>query len=450
MRRRVLLKFGGTTSIAWPLAAGWPHHGSGYDPEITLRAGVHQPQPPTWQNPAQTFDLWSGKKARRNGRRHQQREENIMTKRSDTRATRRRFLAGAAAGGALIAMPQVSRAQTATFKMQGSWGKADVFNEFAEDYVKRVNEMGGGRLRIDYLVGGSVVHPFQVFDGVHGGQIDAAHTVTVYWYGKHKAASLFGTGPVFGFNANEGLGWIHNGGGKELFEELQTQIMKVNIKSFFAMPMPTQPLGWFKKAITSDADLKGLKYRTVGLAADLFQVLGASVAQLPGGEIVPAMERGVIDGFEFNNPTSDRRFGAQDVAKYYMMGSHHQATEYFEIMFNRTKFNALPAEQKAILQYAAEALSSANEWKGMDYYSKDLQELMTKEKVNVLRTPKSVFEAQIKAWDGIIAQLGSDPFMKKVMDSQKAWVRRVVFYGIYNATDYRGAFEHHFPGVLKI
>jgi TRAP-type mannitol/chloroaromatic compound transport system substrate-binding protein len=368
---------------------------------------------------------------------------------TSTSLARRKFLktgalaAGAAATGTL-AMPQVSRAQTAVLRMQGSWGAKDVFNEMAEDYVKRVNEMAGGRLKIDYLVGGSVVHPFQVFDAVHGGQLDAAHTVTVYWYGKHKAASLFGTGPVFGFNANEGLGWIYNGGGRELFEELQTQIMKVNIKSFFAMPMPTQPLGWFKKPIKSAADLKGLKYRTVGLAADLFQAMGVSVAQLPGGEIVPAMERGVIDAFEFNNPTSDRRFGAQDVAKYYMMGSHHQATEYFEIMFNRTKFNTLPKEHQAILQYAAEAASSANEWKGMDYYSKDLQELITKDKVNVLRTPKDVFDAQIKAWDGLIAKLGEDPFMKKVMDSQKAWVKRVVYYNLFNQTDYRGAYEHHF------
>jgi TRAP-type mannitol/chloroaromatic compound transport system substrate-binding protein len=350
-------------------------------------------------------------------------------------------------------MPNVSRAQTATLKMQGSWGAKDVFNEFAQDYVDRVNAMGGGRLKIDYLVGGAVVHPFQVFDGVHGGQLDAAHTVTVYWYGKHKAASLFGTGPVFGFNANEGLGWIHNGGGKELFDELQTQIMKVNIKSFFAMPMPTQPLGWFKRPVTSAEDLKGLKYRTVGLAADLFQAMGVAVTQLPGGEIVPAMEKGTIEAFEFNNPTSDRRFGAQDVAKNYMMGSHHQATEYFEIMFNRTKFNALPKELQAILQYGAEAVSSANEWKAYDYYSKDLQELITRDKVNVLRTPQSVFDAQIRAWDGIIAQLERDPaqgpFMKKVMDSQRAWVRRVVYYTQLNATDYRGAFNHHFPGVLR-
>jgi TRAP-type mannitol/chloroaromatic compound transport system substrate-binding protein len=376
-----------------------------------------------------------------------------MSKSSEP-VNRRRFLKGgalaAAAAAGTVAMPNVSRAQTATLKMQGSWGAKDVFNEMAIDYVDRVNKMGGGRLKIDYLVGGAVVHPFQVFDAVHGGQLDAAHTVPVYWYGKHKAASLFGTGPVFGFNANEGLGWIHNGGGKELYEELQTQIMKVDIKSFFAMPQPTQPLGWFKKPITSADQLKGLKYRTVGLAADLFQALGASVAQLPGGEIVPAMERGVIDGFEFNNPTSDRRFGAQDVAKNYMLGSHHQATEYFEIMFKRSKFTALPAEQQAILQYGAEAVSSANEWKAMDYYSKDLQELISKDKVNVVRTPQAVFDAQIKAWDGLIETLGKDPYMKKVMDSQKEWVRRVVYYNMNNATDYKGAFNHHFPGVLKI
>jgi TRAP-type mannitol/chloroaromatic compound transport system substrate-binding protein len=375
-----------------------------------------------------------------------------MTVKSDkSKTTRRKFLlAAGATGAATIAMPQVSRAQTVTLRMQTSWPASDIFTDMANQYVTRVNEMAGGRLKIDLLHAGAVVHPFQVLDGVHGGQIDAAHTVTVYWYGKHKAASLFGTGPVFGFNANEGLGWIYAGGGKELFEELQTQIMKLNVKSFFAMPMPTQPLGWFKKPVKSMADMKGLKYRTVGLAADLMQAMGLAVAQLPGGEIVPAMQRGVIDAFEFNNPTSDRRFGAQDVAKNYMLGSHHQATEYFEIMFNRTKFNGLPKEHQAILQYAAEAASSANEWLAYNQYSKDLQELMEKDKVNVLRTPQDVFDAQIKAWDGLIAQLEKDPFMKKVMDSQKAWVKRVVFYNMMNATDYKGAYNHHFPNTLKL
>jgi TRAP-type mannitol/chloroaromatic compound transport system substrate-binding protein len=381
--------------------------------------------------------------------------EDYMTKPIRTpEPGRRKFLKTAGVAGvaaaATIAMPQISRAQTTTLKMQSSWPASDIFTEMFQQYVDRVNQMAGGRLKLDLLHGGAVVHPFQVLDGVHGGQIDGAHTVTVYWYGKHKAASLFGTGPVFGFNANEGLGWIHYGGGKELFEELQTQIMKLNVKSFFAMPMPTQPLGWFKKPLTSANDIKGLKYRTVGLAADLMQAMGAAVAQLPGGEIVPAMERGVIDAFEFNNPTSDRRFGAHNVSKNYYLGSHHQATEYFEIMFNRTKYDSLPAEQKAILQYAAEAASSANEWLAMRQYSNDLQDLINKEKVTVHRTPQGVFDAQIKAWDGLIKQLEGDAFMKKVMESQKEWVKKVVFYNMMNATDYKGAFNHHFPGVLKI
>jgi TRAP-type mannitol/chloroaromatic compound transport system substrate-binding protein len=328
--------------------------------------------------------------------------------------------------------------------VQGSWGAQDVFNEMAVDYVDRVNKMAGGRLQIEYLVAGAVVKPFSVQDAVHEGVLDGAHTVPVYWYGKNKAASLFGSGPVWGYTANQALGWIHHGGGHDLYVELVQQILGLNIVGFFAMPMPTQPLGWFKNEIKSAADIKGLKYRTVGLAADLFQEMGASVAQLPGGEIVPAMERGVIDAFEFNNPTSDRRFGAQDVAKIYMMGSYHQAMEFFEIMFNKTKFDSLPAEHQAILRYAAEAVSSDNEWKAQDYYSNDLQGLVNEDGVTVVRTPQDVFDAQLKAWDVLIARLAEDDFMRRVMDSQKEWAKRVVYYDINNAADYNAAYRHYF------
>jgi TRAP-type mannitol/chloroaromatic compound transport system substrate-binding protein len=365
------------------------------------------------------------------------------------KAGRRKFLklagiatAGAAAG--TIAMPNVSRAQSVVLKVQGSWGAQDVFNEMAQDYVDRVNKMAGDRMQIEYLVAGAVVKPFSVQDAVHEGVLDGAHTVPVYWYGKNKAASLFGSGPVWGYTANQALGWIHHGGGYDLYLELVQQILGLNIVGFFAMPMPTQPLGWFKNEIKSAADIKGLKYRTVGLAADLFQEMGASVAQLPGGEIVPAMERGVIDAFEFNNPTSDRRFGAQDVAKIYMMGSYHQAMEFFEIMFNKTKFDSLAAEQQAILRYAAEAASSDNEWKGQDYYSNDLQGLINEDGVKVVRTPQDVFDAQLKAWDVLIARMAEDDFMRRVMDSQKEWARRVVYYDINNAADYNAAYRHYF------
>jgi TRAP-type mannitol/chloroaromatic compound transport system substrate-binding protein len=365
-------------------------------------------------------------------------------------ATRRKFLTGgtaaaAAAGAAITGFPMFSVAQTPiVIKMQGAWGAKDIFNDFAVEYVTRVNEMAGGRLRIDYLVAGAVVKAFEVMDATSKGVLDASHSVTVYWYGKSKVASLFGSGPINGMDAHQSLAWIHRGGGLQLYNELLAKL-GLNVVGFFAMPMPTQPLGWFKKPIKTAAELKGLKYRTVGLAADLFQAMGTKVTQLPGGEIIPALERGVIDAFEFNNPTSDMRFGAQDVIKNYMMGSYHQAMEFFEIAFNKKKYESLPKDLQAILRYAAEAANSANYWTGIDNYSSDLQLLINKFKVNVIRTPKSIMAEQLKAWDGITKKLSDeDPFFKKVLDSQLAFAKRVAFYVNLNEADYAAGYEHVF------
>ncbi|HEX5130116.1 MAG TPA: TRAP transporter substrate-binding protein, partial [Usitatibacter sp.] len=364
---------------------------------------------------------------------------------------RRKFLTGAAAaaGATALSAPMISVAQSPiVIKMQGSWGAKDIFNDMAQEYVKRVNEMSGGRLRIDYLLAGAVVKPFEVMDAVAKGVLDAGHTVPVYWYGKSKVASLFGSGPINGCDAQQTLAWIYRGGGLDLYREL-LQKLGLDVMGFFAMPMPTQPLGWFKKAVTSGAQMKGLKYRTVGLAADLFQQMGAKVTQLPGGEIVPAMERGVIEAFEYNNPTSDLRFGAQDVAKNYMMGSYHQAMEFFEILINKKKWDALPKDLQAIWQYGVEAASSANFWTAMENYSNDLQELINKHKVNVQRTPKSVFVDQLKAWDIVNKKLqDEDPFFKKVVESQLAWAKRVAYYMFLNEADYRLGFEHVFKTKL--
>ncbi len=359
---------------------------------------------------------------------------------------RRRFLGaavGGVAGAAALAAPMISVAQSPiVLKMQGAWGAKDIFNEMAEEYVKRVNEMAGGRLRIDYLIGGAVVKPFEVMDATSKGVLDAAHSVPVYWYGKSKVASLFGSGPINGCDAPQTLAWIYRGGGLEMYNELLKKL-NLDVVGYFAMPMPTQPLGWFKKPVKSAADMKGLKYRTVGLAADLMQEMGVKVTQLPGGEIVPAMDRGVIEAFEFNNPTSDRRFGAQDVAKNYMMGSFHQAMEFFEIVFNKKKHDALPKDLQAVLRYAAEAASSSNWWTAMDNYSRDLDELVTKDKVNVIRTPKSIFAEQLKAWDVVTKKLSdADPFFKKVVDSQRAWSKRVAKYMFLNEADYQLGYEH--------
>ncbi|MGB5081184.1 MAG: TRAP transporter substrate-binding protein [Burkholderiales bacterium] len=367
-------------------------------------------------------------------------------------ASRRKFLTGAAAataGAATLGFPMIAKSQSPiVIKMQGAWSATDIFNEFAQEFVTRVNAMAGGRLRIDYLIGGAVVKPFEVTDAVSKGVLDAGHTVPVYWYGKSKIASLFGSGPINGCDAHQTLAWIYRGGGLALYQEL-LQKLGLNYVGFFALPMPTQPLGWFKKPITDAKQLKGLKYRTVGLAADLFQQMGAKVTQLPGGEIVPALERGVIDAFEFNNPTSDMRFGAQDVIKNYEMGSFHQAMEFFEIVINKKRWDALPKDLQAIWQYSVEAANSANYWTAMDNYSRDLQVLKDKHKVKIIRTPRSVFQAQLVAWDVITKKLSDDdPFFKKVVDSQRAWAKRVVYYHFLNEAEYKMGYEHVFKTKL--
>lgn len=372
-----------------------------------------------------------------------------MTEKS---VSRRRFMTSAAFAGTAVAgtlaAPAVLAQAPKTLKMQSSWPESDIFQDMAKQYVERVHAMSGGRLKIDLLPAGAVVGAFQVQDACHDGTLDAAHDVPVYWYGKNKAASLFGTGPVFGADANQMIAWLYHGGGYDLYRELTQDILGLNVVGFLSFGMPAQPLGWFKSEITDASQLQGLKYRTVGLAADLFQAMGAAVSQLPGGEIVPAMERGVIDGFEFNNPTSDLRFGSQDVAKNYMLASYHQASESFEYIFNRDSFESLEPDLQAILQYAAEAAHLSNFALAMDQYSADLQKLQTEHGVNVKRTPDSVLQAQLEAWDKILPPLEADPFFKKVMDSQKAWCERVVYYSLLNAPDYKLAYQHYYPGKI--
>jgi len=368
--------------------------------------------------------------------------------------SRRSFLRTGAIGGGVaasgLAAPAVLAQSPLVIKMQTSWPASDIWRDFALQYVERVQAMSGGRLQVDLLDAGAVVGAFQVLDGVNDGVLDAAHTVPVYWYGKHKAASLFGTGPVFGGSATTMLAWFNQGGGKDLYRELTQDIMGLDVYGFMGFPMPAQPFGWFKEPVATVADIQGYKYRTVGLAADLMQAMGMSVAQLPGGEIVPAMERGVIDAYEFNNPSSDLRFGSADVAKNYYLSSFHQASETFEFLFNRDFFDDLEPDLQAILEYGVEAASTANTALALDNYSADLQRLQNEMGVTVHRTSPEILAAEIEAWDTLIPVLEEDEYMKRVLDSQRAWVERVTYYELMNAADLTLAYDHYFPGKLAI
>jgi TRAP-type mannitol/chloroaromatic compound transport system substrate-binding protein len=358
--------------------------------------------------------------------------------------TRRKFLRGTAlAGVGALATPAIAANHGTTLKMQAAWG-GGIFLENAQSYVNRVNEMTGGALTIDLLPVDSVVKTSQMQDAVHRGVLDAAHYVPAYWYSKSKTASLFGTGPCFGWSSQEVLGWVNYGGGQELFDELMASL-GLNVVSFFNSPMPAQPLGWFNQQITNVSQMSGLKYRTVGLAADVLLEMGMSVVQLPGGEIQPAMKSGLIDAAEFNNPTSDRDFGMQDVSKHYHLASFHQSQEFFEVTFNKDKYNALAPELQAILKYASEAENSNFYWNNTKRYADDLNTLRDEQGVNVYRTPDDVMAAQLKAWDVVVDRIsGEDAFFAKVIDSQKAYAKNVMNYLNLNQPDYKLAYKHYF------
>jgi len=363
-----------------------------------------------------------------------------------SKASRRRFLTSAAAatGAATLGFPMIAKAQgPMSFRFQSTWPSKDIFHEYAQDFAKVVNDMTGGDLKIEVLPAGAVVPAFGLMEAVSKGTLDGGHGVLVYSYGKSNSLALWGSGPGFGMDANMLLAWHHRGGGKDLLEKLYASVGG-NVVSFPYAPLYTQPLGWFKKPITKWEDFKGLKYRTVGISIDVFTGMGAAVNALPGGEIVPAIDRGLLDAAEFNNMSSDRALGFADVSKICMLQSYHQNAEQLEITFNKTKYDALPAKLKAIIANAVDASSAQMMWKAIDRNSQDYIELQTKEKVRFYKTPDSVLRKQLEAYDQAAEKKMNTPMFKEIVESQKKFAARAVKWEQDVVVNRKMAYDHYF------
>jgi TRAP-type mannitol/chloroaromatic compound transport system substrate-binding protein len=340
--------------------------------------------------------------------------------------------------------PTPTSQEATTLRFQSTWPTKDIFHEYATDFGKKVNEMSGGRLKIEVLPAGAVVKAFDLLDAVAKGTLDGGHGVVAYWYGKNTAIALWGSGPAFGMDPNMLLAWHYYGGGKELLEEIYKSL-NLDVVSFLYGPMPTQPFGWFKKPVAKADDMKGVKFRTVGLSIDIFTGLGASVNALPGAEIVPALDRSLLDAAEFNNASSDRMLGFPDVAKVCMLQSFHQCSEQFEILFNKSKYDALPEDLRKIIGYAAQAASADMSWKAIDRYSKDYVELQEKQGVKFYKTPDAVLKRQLEIWDEVIKKRSDEnPMFKKVLDSQKEFARRTARWQNDTNVDFKMAYNHYF------
>jgi len=358
---------------------------------------------------------------------------------------RRSLLKGAAVAAGAVAAPMAyAQAAPVAFRFQSTWPAKDIFHEYANDFAKKVNDMAGGRLKIEVLPSGAVVPAFQLLEAVNKGTLDGGHGVLAYHYGKNSALAIWGSGPAFGMDSNMVLAWHYYGGGKALLEEIYKSI-NMDVVSYLYGPMTVQPLGWFKKPVAKVADMKGLKFRTVGLAVDMFTAMGTSVNPLPGGEIVPALDRGLIDAAEFNNASSDRVLGFPDVVKNCMLQSFHQSGEQFEVLFNKAKYNSLSPELKSIIDYAVQAASADMSWKHADRNAKDYEE-MKKQGIKFYKTPDAVLKAQLEAWDATVAKKAAEnPMFKKVMDSQRAFAGRTVQWHNDYTLDFKMAYNRYFP-----
>ena len=371
-----------------------------------------------------------------------------QNKTKEEKVSRRSFLktaAVAAGAAATMGFPTIVKAQgPISWRWQSTWPTKDIFHEFALDYAKKVNDMTGGDLKIEVLPAGAVVPAFGLLDAVSKGTLDGGHGVIVYHYGKQHAMALFGSSPAYGMDANMLLAWYKYGGGKELRDKIYASI-GVNVVSYLYGPMPTQPFGWFKKPISKLEDMKGMKFRTVGLSVDMYTAMGCAVNALPGAEIVPALDRGLLDGAEFNNASSDRALGFMDVSKVCMLQSFHQNAEQFEILFNKDKFNALPDKMKAILSNAVEAASADMWWKAIDRNSKDYIWLQTEAKVKFYKTPDVILQKQLELWDQIAARKSAEnPLFKEILESQIAFAKRAVAWDMDYNVGRRMAYNHYF------
>src|SRR6476661_3345934 len=365
-------------------------------------------------------------------------------------ATRRKFLSGAAVASVAVVAPSVVKAQgPINMRWQSTWPSKDIFHEYAIDFSKKVNDMTGGDLKIEVLPAGAVVPAFQLLDAVSKGVLDGGHGVLVYHYGKQQALALWGSGPGYAMDANMLLAWHKYGGGKELLAEIFTSI-GANVVSFPYAPLYTQPLGWFKKPMQSVDDFKGLKYRTVGISIDVFTGMGAAVNALPGGEIVAAIDRGLLDAAEFNNASSDRALGFADVSKICMLQSFHQNAEQLEISFNKTKFKALPPKLQAIIEGAVEACSQDMQWKAIDRNSQDYITLQTQDKVKFYKTPDAILKRQLELYDEVTKKyLVSNPLFKEIIQSQLAFAKRATQWEQDYITNRKMAHDHYFGPNAK-
>jgi TRAP-type mannitol/chloroaromatic compound transport system substrate-binding protein len=319
------------------------------------------------------------------------------------------------------------------WKVQSAFPVTDYPHRSLVELAKSIEQMSGGRLKFEPLPVGSVVGFFEVLDAVNRGALDGGLTWPGLWAGKNSAAGLFGSplGGPFGMSQNEFTAWLFSGGGQELYNELLQKELKMEVVAHFTTIQPFwEAFGWLKKPMTNLEDLRKLKFRSSGIGLEMFRRMGAATVGMPGGDIVPSLERGVIDGAEWAIPSRDMVMGFQQAAKFYYMPSFRQPPTYHELIVSRKRWAELPPDLQAIVKYATMAEITRLAAYTVDQDSKAAEELAGRHGVQILRTPDEILKAELDAIDKVLdAEAQKNPFFAKVLASQKEYARKTVPHG---------------------
>ena len=338
-------------------------------------------------------------------------------------------LAGVVFAGAAFGQQQ----QAYHMRIQTAVPAASVYFELLKHFGERIDKMSGGRLKTDVLPDGAVVSAFEILDAVDKGVVEAGYAWTHYWSGKNPAAGLFSNpmaGAGVGLDQLSHMAWLTQGGGNELYQKLFSDVLKVNVQAFMIQPMGPDPLGWFKRPIKDTNDFKKLKYRAPpGITGEIFKEMGVSAVALPGGEIVPAAQRGTIDAAEWIGPADDLNLGLQTVWKYYYLQGLHQSTDVGDLYINKGFWNKLPPDIQEIIRTAAMASIAETYTYNVYRNAQAVVKLREQYKVQVLHTSKDFFPAFIKANNVVLDRYAAkDPYFKQVLESQRTFARTVVPY----------------------
>ncbi len=333
-------------------------------------------------------------------------------------------------------------------KMQATWPASSMLYDNFKMFAERVDKMSGGRLKIETLPAGAVVPPFEVLEATSRKVLDGAHAWAGYWVGKNKAAILLTGGPggTFGMDFVDYMGWMYEGGGWELYQEFYRDVLKQNVVVFPILPAGPQAFGWFKRPIKNWNDMKGLKCRETGMAGEVFAAAGMKVVNMPGGEILPAAERGVIDCAEWVTPGEDIKMGFHNIWKYYYMPGMHENVTVGELLINQDVWKSLAPDIQEIVKSAATETFVRFQAKFNQENAAALVKLQQEHKVQVLRTPDDVLKTFLKAWDQVAEKEAAvSPFFKKTLESQRKYASLLVPARRFMYPPYEFAANYYWP-----